>query len=181
MQIRAGNDAQLAPTPPLPANAAADFRYGAVNAASATHAVTLTPGRDATLDLELLFVTTLNAADGAAYPRLVLEAAPNSRVNLIERHLSTPGITGLTNAAARVMLGDGSRLVWTRIQQQAPTAQFIESLHVTLGASAELALQNVALGGQFARTTARIELAGAGARLALHGLALADATRVVDG
>ena len=52
-----------------------------MNAASATHVVTLTPGRDSMLDLELLFVTTLNAADGTAYPRLVLDAAP-TRVKL---------------------------------------------------------------------------------------------------
>ncbi len=179
VQISAG--AGLVDASPLPPKAGADFRFGAVNAASATHAVTLMPGRDATLDLELLFITTLNAADGTAYPRLLLTAAPNSRVNLVERHLSASGITGVTNAAARVVIGDGARVVWTRVQQQAPTAQFIESLHVTLAASSELALQNVAVGAQFARTTARIELAGAGAQLALHGLALSDATRVIDG
>ena len=178
---RSGAETQHTAPASLPPKAVADFRFAAVNAASAPHAVVVAPGREATLDLELLFITTANAADGTAYPRLLLEAAPNSRVNLIERHLSAAGVTGLTNAAARVVIGDGARVVWTRLQQQANTAQFIESLHVTLAASAGLALQNVAVGAQFARTTARIELAGAGAELALHGLALSDATRVIDG
>ncbi len=181
VQLRASDVATPATSSPLPPKAVADFRFGAVNAVSATHVVSLAPGPGATLDLELLFITTLNAADGTAYPRLLMDAAPNSRVNLVERHLSAAGVTGLTNAAARVVIGEGAHVVWTRVQQHAPTAQFIESLHVTLAASSGLALQNIAIGAQFARTTARIELAGAGAQLALHGLALADATRVIDG
>jgi Fe-S cluster assembly protein SufD len=157
-----------------------DFRYAIINEAFAPVSLAIEAQRDAPLAIEVCAVTTLTADAGAAYPRLLLRAASEAQLSVVERHLSAPDVTALTNVAVEIEAAAAGMLRHVRLQQHGPKAQFVETLRATLAADARYELTQVSLGSQAARTTARIVLAGRGAECAVHAAAIADAARVLD-
>jgi Fe-S cluster assembly protein SufD len=159
---------------------AVDFRYAAINEAFAPAPLVLEARRDLPVAVEICAVTTLAADTAAAYPRLLLRAAPESRLSVVERHLSVPEATALTNAAVEIEIAAAARVDHVRLQQQGPRAQFVETLRAALAADARYELTQVSLGSLAARTTARIALAGRGSECAVHAAAIADGAQVLD-
>ncbi len=172
----------LAPgaAPPAQAEDTRDFRYATINEAFAPNALAVEARRDAPLAIEICAVTTLTADAGAAYPRLLLRVATEASLSVVERHLSAPEVTALTNVSIEVEVAAAGKLRHVRLQQHGTRAQVVETLRATLAADARYELTQVALGSQAARITARIALAGRGAECGVHAAAIADGARVLD-
>jgi len=157
-----------------------DLRWAAVNAAFASGTLELDADGKVPLRVEVCCVTTLLATAGGAHPRLMLRLAPGAQVALVERQLSTPEATALTNVAIDAELGSGAVLRHVRVQTHGAHSQLLETVRVRVGAAAQYQQLQVALGAQAARTTGRVELAAPGAGCVVRVAALADGTRVHD-
>jgi Fe-S cluster assembly protein SufD len=152
---------------------AADIRVGTAQAASS--AAPAPP-----VCLELVFVAHRAAQDGASYPRVRVEAAPHTRLHLIERHWSVAADASLAIGSVDVDIGEGARVDHYRVQQLGAHAVWLDTLGARVGRSASYCVHSFGLGAQSARSTLRVALLGDGAELAQYAVALGDRQQVLD-
>lgn len=130
--------------------------------------------------IEVVFVATAEAKNGASYPRLLIEVGARSRLTLIERYVSAGSDSNFVNSAVSVQLNAGATVDHYRVQQTGARAMCIDTLSVSVPADATYKLNTVNLGAQSARSTVNICLTGARAQTAIHGVSVADRTQVHD-
>lgn len=154
-----------------------DQRHGLLNDMFATDVAMLHIDGEAAI--ELLFIAT-DSAGAAVYPRLQLQLAPNSRLALVERHMGTPGPNALVCGHSSIRLGRGAQLKHYRLQQCERDAVVMQSLSARLEAEATYLLRGVVVGGAASRNSSIVQLAGRGAALEWHELAVAQDAQVHD-
>ncbi len=152
-----------------------ETRLALLNEAFATDALSIVVRANAAPSgIELLFVATASAEDGASYPRVRVVLETGADLTVLERHIGAPEAASLVNSAVRVDVGENARLTHYRLQQSAPRAAWFDTLAAQLGAHARYHLLTVGTGALTARSTVHVRLVGAGAELALWAAALGD-------
>lgn len=159
-----------------------DARFALLNEAFATDGALITAAASAecAMCVELVFVATGAAASPASYPRIELQAASQSRVGIIERHVSLGEESQLINSAVHVEIGPGARVDHYRVQQVGAQATWIDTLDARLAKDAEYELYLINLGATSARSTLQLRLSGERARFALHCASIAEGRQVHD-
>ncbi len=166
------DDAGTAP----PAHAwAADQRLGLLGDMFAGDAARLTVRGEAAI--EILFISSGHAA---AYPRLQLRLEPGSQLRLIERHLGGAQAPALVACNVTIEMARAAVLTHYRLQQYAPGTVFADTLWAHLSDQARYSVRSVAVGAGTARTSAHVQLAGRGAALAWHAIAVGRGQQVHD-
>ncbi len=130
--------------------------------------------------IEVVFVASAPAQQGASYPRLRVTAAPRARLRLVERHVSVGSDASFVDADVEIQAHDGASIDHYRVQQLGARAVWIDTLSASVGRSAAYRLHGIGLGAQSARSTVRVHLRGDGAELALHVVAAGDRQQVLD-
>jgi Fe-S cluster assembly protein SufD len=130
--------------------------------------------------IEVLFITSPLAARAAVYPRLHLQLAADSGLQLIERHLGDAPEATLIAANITLALGRGSSLRHYRLQQYGRQVAFTDTLWAQLAEAARYTACSMTFGAGTARTSARVQLAGRGASVAWQAIAAARADQVLD-
>lgn len=130
--------------------------------------------------VELVFVAVAGADSGASYPRVQVTLDAGSRLILVERHLSAGGGANFVNSAVQVNAGRDTELTHYRLQSAGPRATWLDTLSAILAASARYRLLTVNIGALSARSTAYVQMAGAGAELTLSAAALGARQQVQD-
>jgi Fe-S cluster assembly protein SufD len=171
-------------------NLSPDERFALLNEAFATDGVAIrvagsaAPGNGApggeTARLELVFVSTADAAAGASYPRAEVRLDPGARLDLIERHLSLGAESGFVTSAVTVEIGRGATLRHYRLQELAPRALLIDTLSAAVAQAGTYRLHGLHTGAQAARSTLHVRLAGEDAATALNVVSLGNRTQVQD-
>jgi Fe-S cluster assembly protein SufD len=165
------------PTPPQ-----IDTAFALLNeafAADGAH-ISVAGGSQNPACVELVFVATADAKNGASYPRLSLHVEPRARMGLIERHLSLGSPASFVNASVHVAIHSGATVDHYRVQQAGAQAFWMDTLSANVATDATYRLYAVDLGAQTSRTTAHIHLTGERAQLGLHAVSLADRSQVHD-
>jgi Fe-S cluster assembly protein SufD len=142
--------------------------------------IAVTAGGDRVECIELLFLATAAGERGTSYPRLTLTAGPNTRVSLIERHVSGSDEPSFVNAAVEVQALQGASVEHYRVQQLGARATWVDTLSATVAADARYRLYDLSLGALAARASTTVRLAGPGAQLALHAAAVGARQQVLD-
>ena len=158
-----------------------EARLALLNETFATDAVSIevAPGTHAT-GIELLFVASAAAAEGASYPRVRLALGAGARVSVIERHLGRAEAHSLVNSAVQVELAPAATLTHYRVQQLGAQAAWFDTLSAELAADARYDLLAVGAGALSARSTVHARLSGRGAAMSLSAAALADGQQSLD-
>jgi Fe-S cluster assembly protein SufD len=137
------------------------------------------------LALEIIAVGSGDTA--ARYTDVVIELAPDARLELVERQLgSAAGATAAPLAAPficsrlRLQLGARTELLHTRLQQAAGTALLYDTSAVSVGEQARYQLRDITAGAGSARSTMQIRLAGREAAAQIVALAAARDTQRAD-
>jgi len=130
--------------------------------------------------VEVLFLTSPGAAGGAVYPRLQLQLAPDSRLQLIERHLGAADAAALVACNVTIDIGPGAQLRHYRLQQCSRETAFSDTLWARLAARAHYSVCAMSFGAGTARTSARVQLNGRGAALDWQGIAAGRGEQVQD-
>jgi Fe-S cluster assembly protein SufD len=115
---------------------------------------------------------------GMVQPRLLIELAPGSRLNLLLEHQGPAGT--LANVVTQISCGTGSQLELLRIQDLPADGLLTETTHIELGQDATLAVSSLDFGGQLVRQDLSVALSGPGATAAIHGAFLAGGHQHVD-
>ncbi len=132
------------------------------------------------MHLEVLFVASADAQDGASYPRLQLQLEPQARLQLIERHVSSGSAASFVNSAVTVAIGRGASLQHYRLQELGSRVIAFDTLSAVLAGDARYRLHAISTGAQSARSTVRVQLAGERADLMLAALSLGERTQIQD-
>ena len=126
--------------------------------------------------LHLVFVSEGGAT--ATHPRNLVVAGKGSRATVVEHYLGRGAY--LVNAVTEVSVGAGAQLEHDRLQEDAPEAFHVGTLHVAQGAASRFAGQSLALGARLARVEARALLAAEEASCELHGLNVSSGAQLHD-
>jgi Fe-S cluster assembly protein SufD len=159
-----------------------DQRFALLNEAFGTDGlrIEVAPTNGTPLQLEVLFVAHAAAQSGASYPRLEVRLEPGAQLTLIERHLSAAAQASFVTSAVQVELARGAHLQHYRLQELDGRSIFFDTLSGELAEDAAYRLHGISTGGQSARSTLALRLAGGRADLSLAIAALGDRQQVQD-
>lgn len=170
------------PGEPPAALSGGDERFALLNTAFAHDVFSLeVPASPAQpLQLEVVFAASAEAQSGASYPRLEVRMAPGAQLTLIERHVSAGAAASFVTSAVQVEVARGARLEHYRLQELNARSTLFDTLSARLGEESAYRLHAISTGGQSARSTLALRLAGERAELVLALASLGDGHQVQD-
>lgn len=126
-------------------------------------------GVEAAAPVQLLFVST--AESGAVtFPRVLVVAERDSRLDIIETYASVGEANYLTNAVVEVFVGEGARVTHYKVQDEGANGYHVASTRAELSRSSLYDLTTVTLGAQLSRHNIEILLESEGAECRVDGL-----------
>src|ERR1051325_9572874 len=136
-------------------------------------------GVEAGAPVQLLFVSTAES-EAATFPRVLVVAERDSRLDLIETYASVGEESYLTNAVVEVFVGEGARVTHYKVQDEGAKAFHVASTRAELSRSALYDLTTVTLGAQLSRHNIEILLESEGAECHVDGLYLVGTGQHAD-
>jgi Fe-S cluster assembly protein SufD len=126
-------------------------------------------GVELSAPVQLLFISTAEA-EAATFPRVLIVAERDSRLDLIETYASVGDATYLTDAVVEVFVGEGARVTHYKVQDEGAAAFHVASTRAELSRSSYYDLTTVTLGAQLSRHNIEILLGSEGAECRVDGL-----------
>jgi Fe-S cluster assembly protein SufD len=120
--------------------------------------------------LQLLFLSDATAHEGAAFPRVLLVAERDSRLDIIESYAATDDAAYFTNAVVEVFVAGGARVTHCKVQDESERAFHIAATRATVSRNAAYELTTVTLGAGLSRHGIEVLLDDAGAECRVDGL-----------
>jgi Fe-S cluster assembly protein SufD len=130
--------------------------------------------------LQLLFLSASGEEALVSHPRVMVVLERGARAVVVETFAGLADGVYWTNAVSELVVGDGARLDYYRVQAEAEGAYHVASTHAHQGSDSIVNLHTVATGAALARHDIRLTLAGAGAVGLLNGLYLPRGTQHMD-
>jgi Fe-S cluster assembly protein SufD len=132
--------------------------------------------------IQLLFLAVPAKAGGrvVAHPRNLVVIEREARATVVETYASLEQNVYWTNAVTEVVVGDGARVDFHRVQRESDQAYHIAATETHQGRDSTVNLHAVAFGGALARHDLRSVMAGPGGTLILNGLYLLAGEQHVD-
>lgn len=156
--------------------------FSALNLAFGSDGAVVRIAGSADRPLELIFVSTADAAGHFANPRNWIQLEPGARATVVVHYAShgDSGDTWLTNAVTSVALGANAELDLITVQQESDSAIHLGSIDVEQQRDSCLRSHLISLGCQIARNEINSRLNEPGAECTLNGLFLASERQHVD-
>lgn len=140
--------------------------------------VVLPAGR--TLDAPVL-VDVQAVADGSVgFPHVTVSAGPDSEGSVVLLYRSSPGARVLVSPVVEVFAGPSARLTVSVVQHLADTARMVAHHHFAAERDATVRVDEIGLGGAYARQRLGINLAGLGSSARMSGIYFGDGRQVLD-
>ena len=130
--------------------------------------------------IQLIFISSAEAAGAAVHPRNLIFAEAGSSVTVVESYVSSRNRAYLTNAVTELIAGDDSRVEWVKFQDEAADAYHLATIHGQFGRASNVKVHSFALGARLSRTHIRAKLAGEGLECVLNGLYLTRNEQLAD-
>lgn len=122
----------------------------------------------------------VDQAGAACFPRLVVDAGPDSEVTVIERFVSTGGALALVVPQLDVRAAQAARVRYVAVNELGPAVWQIGSQQAVGERDSSLLLGSVALGGDYARVRTDARLVGQGASAKQIAIYFAGGTQMHD-
>ncbi len=120
--------------------------------------------------VQLLFLAT--GEQVVMHPRNLVVVDREARVSIVETYAALDGGVYWTNAVTEIVVGDGARVDYHRVQREGARAYHVATTQSHQGRDSTLNLHFVAFGGALARHDIGAVMAGPGGTLILNGLYL---------
>ena len=153
--------------------------FAALTDAFAARPLVVTVPRGVHLDEPLVLGNRLAGADGAAFPRLVVDVAEGASATILERTTSGDD-AALSVPLTELRVARGGRLGFVAVQELGPKAWQIGSLVADVAQEANLEVSLVALGGEYARVRTDCTMSGRGANGDLYAAYFGDGDQTLD-
>jgi len=123
---------------------------------------------------------TIGESGIVVFPRLVIDAAENSEVTVVERFVSKDGVHSLVVPVVEVHAAQSARVTYLAINELGKNTWQIGNQVAVGERDSNVRLFTVALGGDYARMRAEVRLVGQGASAQQTALYFADGTQMHD-
>src|ERR1051326_9216204 len=120
--------------------------------------------------VQLLFLSTHTDAETAVFPRILIVAERNSRLDIIESYAAAGDATYFTDAVVEVFVGEGARVTHCKVQDESVNAFHVGSTRAELARDGFYDLTTVTLGAQLSRHKIEVDLGSEGAECRVDGL-----------
>lgn len=120
--------------------------------------------------VQLLFLSTSSEAESSSFPRILVVAERDSRLDIIESYGATGEAGYFTNAVVEIFVGEGARVTHCKVQDESERAFHVATTHVEVGRSGAYETTTVTLGAQLSRHGIEVLLASEGAECRVDGL-----------
>lgn len=128
-----------------------------------------------------IIITHELVTNGAAcFPRLVIDAEPDSEVTVIERFISADGVVGLIVPVLQIRAQQAARVKYLAINELGSQVWQISNQQSVGERDSTTLLASVALGGDYARVRTHAKLIGQGASTRQVALYFADGHQTHD-
>jgi Fe-S cluster assembly protein SufD len=130
--------------------------------------------------VQLLFLTAPGEAESVTFPRVLVVAGRNSRLDLIETYASVGDAEYFTDAVVEVFVGEGARVTHYKVQDEGERAYHIASTRAEVAHDGAYELTTVTLGAQLSRHGIEVILGSEGAHCRVDGLYLVGTGQHAD-
>ncbi|HWS86982.1 MAG TPA: Fe-S cluster assembly protein SufD [Pyrinomonadaceae bacterium] len=120
--------------------------------------------------VQLLFLTT--QAEVATFPRVLIVAERDSRLDIIETYAAAGDAEYFTDAVVEVFVGEGARVTHYKVQTEADSAYHVASTRAEVSKDGAYDLTTVTLGARLSRHNVEVALVSPGAECRVDGLYL---------
>ena len=127
-------------------------------------------GVEAGAPVQLLFLTAPGADEAAAFPRVLVVAGRDSRLDVIETYASLGDGEYLTAAVIEIFVGEGARVTHCKVQDEAGSAFHVASTRAEVSNDGAYDLTTATLGARLSRHEVEVALVGPGAACRVDGL-----------
>ena len=139
------------------------------------------------IDGSLFAGTSVRHADRAHFPQTLVVAGPNSRVTLVEDHISpdSSGLLGLSGdgwvaGAVDVRAADGARVRYVNLQRLGRNTWNLGFQRADVGPNADVTMLNVEVGSKVTKIGGDVKMSGKGGTSHLLGLIAAGDDQRID-
>ncbi|HJQ31167.1 MAG TPA: Fe-S cluster assembly protein SufD [Pyrinomonadaceae bacterium] len=130
--------------------------------------------------VQLLFLTTSSASGAAVFPRVLVVAERDSRLDLIETYASLGDAEYFTDAVVEVFVGEAARVTHYKVQDEGGRAFHVASTRAEIARGGAYDLMTVTLGARLSRHDIEVVLGSEGAECRVDGLYLVNAGQHTD-
>jgi Fe-S cluster assembly protein SufD len=120
--------------------------------------------------LQLLFLTAPGGREAVSFPRVLVVAERDSRLDLIETHATVDDSEYFTDAVVEVFVGEGARVTHYKVQDEAGGAFHVASTRAEVSKDGTYDLTTVTLGARLSRHDIEVALTSPGASCRVDGL-----------
>jgi Fe-S cluster assembly protein SufD len=122
--------------------------------------------------VQLLFLTVSGGEGAATFPRVLVVAERDSRLDIIETHAAVGDGEYFTDAVVEVFVGEGARVTHYKVQDEADGAYHVASTRAEVSKDGAYDLTTVTLGARLSRHNIEVALVSPGAGCHVDGLYL---------
>ena len=160
----------------------ADEAFAALNTAFLADGAYVHVSAGAQVDdpVQLLFLAVPGGEPLVTHPRTLVVVDRGARVAVVETYAAAAEGVYWTNAVTELVVEDGARVDWHRVQRESERAYHTAASHSRQGRDSVVHLHAVALGGAIARHDIRTVLEGSGGSAVLNGLYLPRGEQHID-
>jgi Fe-S cluster assembly protein SufD len=130
--------------------------------------------------VHLLFVSTSEERGSTSHPRNLIIAERDSRLTVIESHVSTVQGEYFTNAVTEFVIGEHAVVEHCKFQDESPLAYHIATQQMNLGGQADFVSHSFATGARLSRNNIYTHLGGEHIECVLNGLYLTKDDQLAD-
>jgi Fe-S cluster assembly protein SufD len=142
--------------------------------------IRIAAGRRASRPIHLVFLSTPGEPGATSHPRTVVLAERGSQATILETYISAGDAPYFTNAVTELVLEEGARVEYCKVQDESLEAFHMAAVHSHLGRGANLLAHSFALGARLSRNDIRTSLAGEGVECILNGLYVTRGEQLAD-
>lgn len=142
--------------------------------------VVLRVGPNVVVPRTVVITHHLDGSGIVAYPRLVIDAAENSEITVIERFVSADDVVSLVVPVVELRAAQAARVTYLAINELGRHTWQIGHQQAVGERDSTTRLFSVALGGDYARVRAEVRLVGQGASAQQTALYFADGNQMHD-
>ena len=130
--------------------------------------------------IHLVFVSTASTQPRVVHSRVLIVAEGQSRLTVIQDHVSLGDSPGFTNVVTEVSVGPGAQVDLVLLQREHDAQFHMSNLQIRAERDARVSAHTLSLGGALVRNDAAVLLAEEGVECVLNGLFIAGDEQVVD-
>src|SRR2546423_1917186 len=120
--------------------------------------------------VQLLFLSAQTEAESVAFPRVLVVAERESRLDIIETYAAAGEFEYFTDAVVEVFVGEGARVSHYKVQDEGAQAFHVASTRAELARTGSYDLTTVTLGARLSRHNIEVSLDSEGAECRVDGL-----------